>query len=65
MIGRDVKNIHKSPKGRFEVVYLKPLNEYRIWDCGKKKDIGSIIKSKEEAIDICDKLELFGEIIRG
>ena len=65
MIGRDVKNIHKSPKGRFEVVYLKPLNEYRIWDTLKKKDIGSIITSKEKAIDICDKLELFGEIIRG
>lgn len=63
MIKRDIKTIHKSPHGNYEVVYLKPLREYRIWDTIKKQDTGAIYHNQTEAIETCDKLEIFREII--
>lgn len=62
---RDIKTIHKSPNGRFEVVYLKPLKEYHIWDALKKTGLDTKTKSKDEAITLCDKLEIFTGIIMG
>ena len=59
----DIKTIHKSPNGYYEVVYLKPLKDYRIWDAIKKQDTGSIYHDKTQAIETCNKLDKFREIV--
>lgn len=63
MIGTFIcKTVHKTHKGRFEVLYVPIWKTYCIWDTIKKQDIGSGFNKKEVAIDVAEKLEALGNI---